>query len=114
MHNIYTVCDDPQWVPEREPREYVAARALEFLEWIRLRPEKRIGVVTHSGFLNVLFNAVLSEDGGMGNGGETWTTHSALYQRMCENWFEVSELRPTLLSFPASGQGVALLTHAAP
>ena len=36
----------------------VAARGFRFMDFLRSRPEKRVAVTSHSGFLFVLFNAV--------------------------------------------------------
>ncbi|KAL3830379.1 hypothetical protein ACJIZ3_019181 [Penstemon smallii] len=44
--------DDTLWkVDVREANEEVAARGLQFLNWLWTREEKEIAVVTHSGFL---------------------------------------------------------------
>ena len=136
-------CDDPQWLPEREPRARVAVRARAFLEWLRRRPERCIAVVSHSGFLSVLFNAVLvkAEEAGKENAGEEAgeeagegesrggleggtnmgagqrqgcdhhngnSNNDAEYRNMCANWFQVSELRSTVLSFDRTGRPVSL------
>jgi broad specificity phosphatase PhoE len=46
----------------REPEEAVCERAKNFLRWLEAREEKNIIVVTHSGFLKVLFDQVLDVD----------------------------------------------------
>ncbi|XP_070056252.1 phosphoglycerate mutase-like protein 1 isoform X2 [Nicotiana tabacum] len=44
--------DDVLWEPDiREPNEHLAARGMEFLNWLWTRKEKEIAIVTHSGFL---------------------------------------------------------------
>ncbi|KAL5559901.1 hypothetical protein UlMin_036112 [Ulmus minor] len=44
--------DDILWKPDvREKNEAVAARGLEFLNWLWTREEKEIAIVSHSGFL---------------------------------------------------------------
>jgi len=47
--------DDEAWQEEREPEDHTLLRALKFLKWIAMRPEKEIAVVTHSSFLKCLF-----------------------------------------------------------
>ncbi|KAI3987587.1 hypothetical protein MKX01_021499 [Papaver californicum] len=44
--------EDTWWKTDvREPNEGVTARGIEFLNWLWMRKEKEIAVVTHSGFL---------------------------------------------------------------
>lgn len=45
---------------KRETDEMIIARAHNFFEWIKERPETNIAVVTHSAFLNVLFSKVVN------------------------------------------------------
>jgi len=44
---------------KRETDEMIIARAHNFFEWLKDRPETNIAVVTHSAFLSVLFNKVV-------------------------------------------------------
>eukprot|EP00208_Stichococcus_sp_RCC1054_P007692 CAMPEP_0206140788 /NCGR_PEP_ID=MMETSP1473-20131121/10648_1 /ASSEMBLY_ACC=CAM_ASM_001109 /TAXON_ID=1461547 /ORGANISM="Stichococcus sp, Strain RCC1054" /LENGTH=295 /DNA_ID=CAMNT_0053535073 /DNA_START=138 /DNA_END=1025 /DNA_ORIENTATION=+ len=47
--------DDVLWKPdERETDEQIAERGVQFLEWLSLRPETEIAVVSHSGFLRCM------------------------------------------------------------
>lgn len=54
--------DEDQLFPRytsREPIEDVEQRAIDFLHWLKSRPEKEIIVVTHSAFLRYLFRNAL-------------------------------------------------------
>lgn len=52
---------DPLWsATAREAPLSVAARAVALCDWLRERPEKRVAVFAHSGFLLALCNAVLT------------------------------------------------------
>ena len=52
--------EDPLWHPEkREGKRAICKRAARFVAWLGQRPEKRVAVAAHSGFLLALFNAVL-------------------------------------------------------
>jgi len=54
---------DPLWHDtQREDKASIAARAADFLAFLRTRPEKIVAVATHSGFLLTLLNAVLLVD----------------------------------------------------
>ena len=60
---------------EREPKESVKARALEFARWLLARPERHVAVVSHAGFLHFFAQAVgaphfsVVAAGGGGGGG---------------------------------------------
>ena len=55
--------DDPLWDAEaRESATGIAARAARFATWLEGRPERRVVVAAHSGFLLAFFNAVLTTD----------------------------------------------------
>jgi len=47
--------EDTMWTEVRESEEEMAARARKFLSWLEKRKEQTIAVVSHSGFLRVLF-----------------------------------------------------------
>eukprot|EP00285_Hemiselmis_virescens_P005311 CAMPEP_0173400838 /NCGR_PEP_ID=MMETSP1356-20130122/49167_1 /TAXON_ID=77927 ORGANISM="Hemiselmis virescens, Strain PCC157" /NCGR_SAMPLE_ID=MMETSP1356 /ASSEMBLY_ACC=CAM_ASM_000847 /LENGTH=86 /DNA_ID=CAMNT_0014360853 /DNA_START=78 /DNA_END=335 /DNA_ORIENTATION=+ len=53
--------DDPFTTDVQEDAEMCRNRAKRFLQWLCTRPEQRIAVVSHSGFLKHLF--ALTEDG---------------------------------------------------
>ena len=73
--------DDVCWTPHhRETPAEMAKRGLEFMEWLRGRPEESIGVVTHSAFLSTLFS-------------EVFDCHEPGMKR----WFENAELRAVRL-----------------
>lgn len=44
---------------KRETDEMIIARAHQFFDWLKDRPETNIAVVTHSAFLSILFNKVV-------------------------------------------------------
>lgn len=44
-----------QFITRREPMENVVTRGNEFIEWLKIRPENNIVVVTHSSFLKYFF-----------------------------------------------------------
>lgn len=73
--------EDTRWTEHhRETPAEMAERGLEFLAWLRGRPEDRIGVVTHSAFLSTLFAEVFEcADPAM------------------SRWFENAELRAVYL-----------------
>jgi broad specificity phosphatase PhoE len=48
----------------RESEENVMLRARKFLDWLSRRPEQEVVVVSHDGFLRVLFTKVLHIEGG--------------------------------------------------
>ncbi|KAK7254044.1 histidine phosphatase superfamily protein [Aureococcus anophagefferens] len=52
--------EDPLWHPEkREGKRAICKRARAQAAWLGQRPETRVAVAAHSGFLLALFNAVL-------------------------------------------------------
>lgn len=65
----------------RESKKEVAERGYKFLEWLKSRQEKHIGVVSHSGWLMTLFNGVLECD------------------KSLKTWFQNGEMRSVLLVF---------------
>ncbi len=74
--------EDPYWnAAERETSAGVAARAYEFMLWLRTRPEREIAVVSHSSFLFTLLNAVVECEDGLAE------------------WFMTGELRTVAISF---------------
>ena len=77
--------EDPLWQPDkRETKQDVADRAYKFLRWLYQRPEKHVGVASHSAWLLTLFNACLDcqdEDDKL------------------LDWFETGELRSVVLEF---------------
>jgi len=48
--------EDEMWQDHKEDNEACMKRGLKFLQWLMKRPESRIAVVTHSGFLKRLFS----------------------------------------------------------
>lgn len=48
--------EDEMWQDQKEDNEKCMQRGLRFLQWLMKRPESRIAVVTHSGFLKRLFS----------------------------------------------------------
>lgn len=74
----------PNYAEARETDEAAVGRALDFLFWIRDRPEQDICVVTHSAFLCVAFNGAMMCD--------------------CEDlqsWFSTGEIRSVDLTYEA-------------
>ncbi|WCJ19683.1 Phosphoglycerate mutase family protein [Euphorbia peplus] len=54
--------DDNLWKDDvRETNEEVAARGLQFMDWLDTRPEKEIAVVTHNRFLENTLNALTND-----------------------------------------------------
>mmetsp|Transcript_28637 Transcript_28637/g.64894 ORF Transcript_28637/g.64894 Transcript_28637/m.64894 type:complete len:328 (-) Transcript_28637:556-1539(-) len=47
---------DSMWFDHKEDSQLCKERGIRFLKWLAKRPESRIAVVTHSGFLNRLFS----------------------------------------------------------
>jgi len=71
-----------EWGRTRESDEAAVERALDFLFWLRDRPERDFVVVTHSAWLCVAFNGAMVCD--------------------CEDlqsWFNTGEIRSTLVEF---------------
>ena len=71
-----------EWGPTRESDEAAVERALDFLFWLKERPERDFVVVTHSAWLCVAFNGAMVCD--------------------CEDlqsWFNTGEIRSTLVEF---------------
>ena len=66
----------------RESWEAIAARAANFVRWLRDRPETRIAVASHSVFLLTVFNAVVEG-------------HSEAERA----FFGTGEMRTTLMTF---------------
>ena len=64
-------------INHRETDEMIAARAYEFFAWLHDRSERNIAVITHSAFLSVLFNKVVTCNSDM------------------SRWFENCEMRTT-------------------
>eukprot|EP01065_Artemidia_motanka_P038928 TRINITY_DN47775_c0_g1_i1.p1 TRINITY_DN47775_c0_g1~~TRINITY_DN47775_c0_g1_i1.p1 ORF type:complete len:403 (+),score=84.44 TRINITY_DN47775_c0_g1_i1:56-1210(+) len=69
-----------------EQWEDTARRSRKWLQWLCDRPERNIGVATHSAFLLVLFRLVVECDDEL------------------KEWFETGELRSVALVFPESGK----------
>mmetsp|Transcript_16288 Transcript_16288/g.23260 ORF Transcript_16288/g.23260 Transcript_16288/m.23260 type:complete len:89 (+) Transcript_16288:285-551(+) len=65
----------------RETKMEVAERAYKFLEWMALRQESHIGLVSHSGWLMTVFNGILECDDSL------------------KNWFQNGEMRSAVLVF---------------
>lgn len=65
----------------RETKMEVAERAYTFLEWMALRQESHIGLVSHSGWLMTVFNGILECDDSL------------------KNWFQNGEMRSVVLVF---------------
>ncbi|XP_065870682.1 phosphoglycerate mutase-like protein 1 [Euphorbia lathyris] len=54
--------EDNLWKDDvRENNEEVAARGLQFMDWVDTRPEKEIAVVTHNRFLEHTLNALTND-----------------------------------------------------
>jgi broad specificity phosphatase PhoE len=78
---------DELWHPtEREPHAAVCERAHRLLLWLRARKEREVALATHSAFLFMLLNAVVTADG-MAEGEGT------------RSWFETGEMRTVCLEF---------------
>lgn len=54
--------DDVMWTPARETEEHVDERASKFLDWLQLRPETQIAVVSHDRFLSGVFSQLVREN----------------------------------------------------
>ncbi|CAJ1912452.1 unnamed protein product [Cylindrotheca closterium] len=65
----------------RETKVEVATRAYKFFEWLESRPEKHIGVASHSAWLLTVFNANLE------------------CEESLKAWFETGEMRSVVLEF---------------
>ena len=66
----------------RETKIEVADRCYQFLEWLKDRPEKHVGVASHSAWLLTIFNANLECDESL------------------KGWFQTGEMRSAILEFP--------------
>jgi broad specificity phosphatase PhoE len=66
----------------RETKMEVAERIYRFMQWLSIRPEQKIAIVSHSGWLLTAFNAIFECD------------DPALQQ-----WFQTGELRTVKLDF---------------
>jgi broad specificity phosphatase PhoE len=74
--------EDVLFLPDRrETKPEIADRAYKFLEWLSARPEKHIGVASHSAWLLTLFNANLRCDESL------------------RGWFQTGEMRSAILEF---------------
>lgn len=47
---------DPLWTKRRETEQEIGMRIKKFLKWVKERPEKKIVIVTHQGFIIRLWN----------------------------------------------------------
>jgi len=62
LMDSYSSDEDSLWHPsERESYASAAARGKQFLEWLKGRPERVVAVVSHSGFMRILFEAHMGE-----------------------------------------------------
>ena len=52
----HTGDNDPLWTTKRESEQEIEMRIRKFLKWVKERPEKNIGIVTHQGFIVRLWN----------------------------------------------------------
>jgi broad specificity phosphatase PhoE len=66
---------------ERENKTDVADRCYKFLEWLKERPEKHVGVASHSAWLLTIFNANFECDESL------------------RGWFQTGEMRSAVLEF---------------
>mmetsp|Transcript_97242 Transcript_97242/g.208603 ORF Transcript_97242/g.208603 Transcript_97242/m.208603 type:complete len:314 (+) Transcript_97242:30-971(+) len=88
--------EDPFWSDwERESLAQLARRAGRFAEWLKDRPEPRIAVAAHSGFLNAFLNAAVRVEG-----------PDVDAVRM---WFATGEMRTVLLTFVEKRSWCSLL-----
>ena len=83
--------EDPLWGDgmTRESNLSIATRASQFTEWLASRPEQRIAVATHSGFLCALFTSVLQY------------ASSQEQEHVPSPWFGTGEMRAMRLTFAA-------------
>ena len=70
------------WGKVRERDEEAVRRALDFLFWLRDRPESDLVVVTHSAWLCVAFNGAMQ-----------------CQEEDLQSWFNTGEIRSTTLEF---------------
>lgn len=49
--------EDTDWTVDREPSDHCRARGLEFVRWLRERPEREMAVVSHGSFLRHLLSS---------------------------------------------------------
>jgi broad specificity phosphatase PhoE len=75
--------DDPLFQNDRrETKSEVAERIFQFMQWLSTRPEKKIVIVSHSGWLLTAFNAIFEcEDPSL------------------QQWFQTGEMRSAKLEF---------------
>ena len=74
--------EDVLFLPDRrETKIEVATRIFAFLEWLETRPEKHVGVASHSAWLLTLFNANFECDDSL------------------KGWFQTGEMRSAILEF---------------
>lgn len=66
----------------RESKIEVATRVYKFLEWLESRPEKHVGVASHSAWLLTLFNANVQ-----------------CHDSLLSDWFQTGEMRSAILEF---------------
>jgi broad specificity phosphatase PhoE len=65
----------------RETKIEVASRAYKLLEWLETRPEKHVGVASHSAWLLTLFNANFECEDSL------------------KGWFQTGEMRSAIIEF---------------
>jgi broad specificity phosphatase PhoE len=65
----------------RESKSEVSNRSYKFLEWLETRPEKHVGVASHSAWLLTTFNANFQCDDSL------------------RGWFQTGEMRSAILEF---------------
>ena len=92
---------------QREPKESVKARALEFARWLLTRPERHIAVVSHAGFLHFFAQAVGAPRFGGGELRHRQQQHGEALTAPLTKWFENAEARVVVLADAGGGSDEA-------